>query len=918
MRVLRVGKRRANSLVRASHLDVRKATRISLTAQAIGFVRQVFLYSAIGLAASAIAATVTTVEAAAEEDARPLDPKKVKFFEEKIRPVLVDRCHACHSQTAGKSKGELLVDSRDGLRRGGESGPALIPGDASKSLLIRLLKTTDRDEGMPPKGAGERLNDATIRDFETWINDGAVDPRDMVTRVAKTYDTSKALEWWAFQPIKQVAPPPSRAGEWARTEIDRFIERGWAERGLRPVGDASGLQLLRRLRFDLTGLPPTEAEVSEFTAAGSDSRRRSALLEATVDRLLASPQYGEKWGRHWLDVARFAESSGKDVNVVFPHAWRYRDYVIEAFNEDLPFDRFLAQQLAGDLLPARDERERARNVIATGFLALGPKSLNDMNPRQFAVDQADEQIDATTQAFLALTVACARCHDHRFDPVSQRDYTALAGIFLSTDTRFGTAGGVQGRNQSSLVELPAAIGLPVVAPSMSPRELADKRRRLEQLQQEARSALGQRAGGRTPTDGLTNFDVVRIITQSKQLETELSLVNADGSAKPVAMGVVDRPSQPPQQPRGPGRQPGRQPGQPPGRARTSGFEQLGDSPLFGRGDLRNEGERVPRGTPGLLVAGYHGTDPSDRFRAAAPGTSGRRELSEALTSTDNPLVARVIVNRVWSWLFGRGIVSSVDNFGATGALPSDPELLDYLALRFRNDGWSIKRLVRSIVVSRAYQLATTHDEANFAADPENAGVWRHAPRRLEAEELHDALLAVAGRLNEQRPIGSLVGRVYDGPIGGERRMALTEEQISRASHRHRALYLPLTRNVQPDLLAVFDQPDAATVRGQRDATNVPSQALFLLNGQFVEEQAEALADQLTSKFAGSDAGARFDDRLKAAFIRTLGREPRASETAAARRLLEAVMHSGESRRASETWKSVVRGLMSSAEFRTVD
>ncbi len=841
---------------------------------------------------------MTNAAARAEEKAAA---EQLAFFESKIRPVLVAKCYACHSAEAKEVQGGLLLDTRAGIRRGGDSGAAVVPGDGRKSLLLTAIRYSSRDLEMPPRDSGGKLPEQVIRDFETWISAGAADPRDGAAKTVAKYDTSNAKSWWSFQPLREAPIPRPKNAAWAVRDLDRFVLAKLEEKSLRPVEDASPLTLLRRLHFDLTGLPPTANEIVAFMHDWEKGMPQ-AVIEATVDRLLASPEYGERWGRRWLDVARYAESSGKDVNVVFPHAWRYRDYVIQAFQNDVPFDRFLLEQLAGDLLPARSDAERARQLTATGFLAIGAKSLNETNARQFAVDLADEQIDATSQAFLGLTVACARCHDHRFDPISQRDYTALAGIFLSSETRFGTPGGVQGRNQSTLVELPAAAKLPIVAVGISAAERSRKQEQLDRLRQQQRTALAARANGKNATDGLTNFDVVRIITQAKQLETELSVLYDDGSPKPLTMGVAEKPVTVPRM-RGPGgpRGPGGGQG---GRQASSGFEQLRDSPLFARGNLENAGETVKRGVPTIV-------SPTS---AAIPATaSGRRELAESLISADNRLTSRVIVNRVWHWLFGRGLVASVDNFGTTGGTPSHAELLDTLTVRFMRDGWSIKRLVREIATSHAYRLAASHDETNFTADPENQWLWRHSPRRLEAEELRDSMLAIAERLQRRPPTASLIGRAVDGPIGGERRMALTEAAIAQADHDFRSIYLPIARNVQPDLLATFDLPDAAAVQGARNATNVPSQALFLLNSEFVERLSRSTAEKMLQASPGSKANDKFDERLNRVWAKALGRPPSTNEATAARRLLE--------RHATDpvaAWSSVVRGLFASAEFRFVD
>ncbi len=690
--------------------------------------------------------------------------------------------------------------------------------------------------------------------------------------------TAHADDWWAFQPLKKVNVPQPKNAAWAKTDIDRFILVALEAKGLKPVGDADSLTLLRRLSFDLTGLPPS-----------------SEKLEAsTVDTLLASPRFGERWGRHWLDVARYAESSGRDENVTFPNAWRYRDYVIAAFNADRPYDRFVQEQIAGDLLPARDSRERAQNLIATGFLAVGTKSLNETNPRQFAVDLADEQISAVGEAILGMTFGCARCHDHKFDPVSQRDYTALAGIFLSTDTRYGTPGGVQGRNLGALIELPADIGLPVVAKPMPPDERERKLARNEELRGELRRILADRAPDNpnrmSSTSGMSAFDVVRIFTQSAQLDAERANFDASGQPKTLAMGVLEKPLTAPT--RGP-----RQGAPNPGRGRrTSGFEIIADAPLFSRGDIGKQGDAVPRALPALL-----GLTP-----AIPANSSGRLELAQWLTSPQNPLAARVIVNRVWHWLFGRGLVASVDNFGTTGDAPSHPELLDYLAAKFIADSWSVKKLIREIVLSRTYQLAATNDAAALAADPDNTLLWRHSPRRLDAESIRDAMLSASGAL-DLTPSVSLIARAGDGPIGGPRNRAITEEEVAKAGSDARSLYLPIARNVPPELLAVFDFPDGATVRGAREVTGVPTQSLFLMNSDFVEKQSRRLAERVLA------AHADFEGRFALACRLIFNRPPDATEQQAARMLLSRLP--GDEKAA---WTSLARGLFSSAAFRFVN
>ncbi len=382
---------------------------------------------------------------------------QLAFFEKSIRPVLVKECFSCHAKTAPAIKGGLKLDTREDLLKGGKTGPVVIPGNPDDSRLIQLLRHARGDVKMPPK---KKLDDAVIADFATWVAMGVPYPRDGVAGSGKyTIDLEKGRQFWSFQPPKQAGPPVVKDVAWPRNDIDRYLLAELESKGLVPVADADPRTLLRRLSFDLIGLPPAPEEVEQFVKDYATDPE--AALGSVVDRLLASPRFGERWGRHWLDVARFAESSGRANNFAYPHAWRYRDYVIASFNADKPFDQFIREQLAGDLLPARNDAQKTELLIATGFLAIGPKTHNERNPRQFQMDLADEQIDAMSQAFLGLTIACARCHDHKFDPIPQRDYYALAGIFRSTDTCYGTVRLLQNNQPASLVNLPREGGATV-------------------------------------------------------------------------------------------------------------------------------------------------------------------------------------------------------------------------------------------------------------------------------------------------------------------------------------------------------------------------------------------------------------------------------------------------------------------------
>ena len=810
--------------------------------------------------------------------------EQLDFFETRIRPVLADKCYSCHSAEAGKSKGDLWLDTRENIRKGGEKGPAVVPGDLEKSLLIQAIRYTDEDTAMPPKNKGGKLPDSVIADFEKWVRFGAPDPREGAAVKSSLYDPEAAKSWWAYQPVLNPTIPEPKQREWAHNDIDKFILSSLEAAGLTPVPDADANSLLRRVYLDLAGLPPPPEAVKKFNADPD--------IEAVVDSLVATRQFAERWGRHWLDVARYAESTGRDVNVTMPEAWRYRDYVIDSIHADKPFDQFIREQIAGDLLPDSGDADRAEKLIATGFLAIGAKALNETDPRQFAVDLADEQIDAVSQAFLGQTISCARCHDHKFDPISQRDYTALAGIFLSTETRFGTPGGVQGRNASTLIEVPESAGIPVLDRRMDPDVWQQKKARYDSLIAQRDAALAERAPNarmqeNSGTSKLTSFDIVRIITSAKQIEIDLATFHPDGSLKPRIMGVLDRPTTAPAR-----RGPGGGGGGPGGRGRrSSGFETIADSPFFHRGRIEKEDGSVPRGLPEFLSHGASFDAPAD--------SSGRLQLAEWIASAENTLTSRVIVNRVWHWLFGAGLVASVDNFGSSGAEPSHPELLDHLAHRFTAEGWSLKKLIREIVLSRTYQLATQHDAANFAADPDNALRWRMSSRRLDAETMRDTMLAASGALDPSAQIGSLIGRAGDGPISGERFHVLKEETIAQSGGNFRSIYLPIARSVQPETLAVFDFTDPTGVLGARESTIMPTQALYLMNSDFVHTQAETMARRVMAESS-------FEARFRLACLLAYGREPYGDEIAAAQKLAGTDLAS---------WTSICRALFASAEFR---
>lgn len=707
--------------------------------------------------------------------------EQIEFFESKIRPVLIKACYECHSAQASKVKGGLYLDSRAGLLQGGDNGPAIVAGDPAKSLLIKALRYQD-EMAMPPKDKGGKLPANIIADFEQWVKMGAPDPRTTDTTSWKKLTLEDAKTFWSFKPMQKHPAPANKDAAWAKSDVDRFIRAGLEAKGVQPVGDADRLTLLRRVTFDLAGLPPTPEEIDAFILDKSPD-----AFEKVVDRLLASKHFGERWGRYWLDVARYAESNGNADNTPFPHAWRYRDYVIKSFNDDKPYNRFVTEQVAGDMLPSKSPAERDELLVATGFLALTSKPRAQNNP-DYRMDLVSDQLDVTIRGVLGMTIMCARCHDHKFDPISTRDYYSLAGIFNSAQMLYGA--GVKG-------------------------------------------AKGGGDGG-------------------------LHALNNGGQAMGVKEGV-----------------------------------KVGDAPICIRGDSTKKGDVVPRGF--LTVALTPNTKPVDKNK------SGRLELAAWLTQPDNPLTSRVIVNRVWQHLFGQGLSRVVDNFGLHGEPPTHPELLDNLALKFQEDGWSIKKLVRSLILTRTYQLGSNHDVANYKTDPDNRLWWRLPSKRLDAEAIRDSMLAVSGKINLSKPESLVTAAV----------VAKKKKQPAPiAESTYRSIYLPIIRNNLPESLAIFDVADPSLIIGQRDVTTVPAQALYLMNSPFVLEQSKGFADRVLY-WKDLDEGGRVDFAIRLAY----GRTATTAERERVLRYLDETQKAGNSRQ--QAWLSFCQTLLASAEFRYV-
>lgn len=869
----------------------------------------------------------------------------VAFFEAKIRPVLIGQCYQCHAADT-KQRGSLRLDSKASVLQGGDNGPALVPGKPDESLLIKALR--HQGPQMPPK---KKLEGAVIADFVKWIEMGAPDPRDEKSATPVAIDFDKARQFWSFQPPRLPQLPKVQNGSWPRTGIDHFILARLEAEKLRPVGPAAKRELIRRATFDLLGLPPTPEEVEAFIQDQSPD-----AFARVIDRLLKSPHYGERWGRHWLDVARFAEDQAHTFGVK-PNtsAYRYRDWVIAAFNDDMPYDRFIKLQIAADLMLS-DDAERVQHLPALGFFGLGAQYYKDNSEILKALaDELDERVDTLSRGLLGLTVACARCHDHKFDPIPTQDYYSLAGVFQScklTDLPLATSGEVQkyqenlrlareaedklkafvrvekgacneqqageiarymqavrkfqerrvndpkwsARDQAKAEGLDAGAldrwikfldGNPKVAALEAWRQLpkTPAPAQSEQVvltaaqsfQQHVQAVMAQRSKGNLDKEkndllqtlfgdkglfSLTDDDVkARLPAEKKQqmeqMQQEATRLRKEAPEKMDARFAI---------------------------AHAMGEGTPGDMKVYQRGNPRQQGEVAPRRFLRVLA----GDDPP-RFTQG----SGRRELAEAIASRNNPLTARVIVNRVWHWHFGRGIVGTPSNFGSLGERPTHPELLDYLTCRFIDSGWSLKRLHRDIMLSATYQLNSADDARNREVDGDNRLLWRMNRQRLDVESWRDALLSISGKLD----------RTLGGPT----------TDLGSAANQRRTVYGKVSRHDLNGLLRLFDFPDANITAEKRTETTVPQQQLFVLNSPFVVEQARALAARVQTE-AASDA-----ERIGRAYALAYGRPPSDRETQAVLGYLSAADATDDQPLNKLTrWERFAQVLLASNEFLYVD
>ena len=877
-----------------------------------------------------------------------------ELFEKNARPLFADKCQGCHN--ANLKSGGIDFSSPEGIRQAAANGVFGAPSDPDKSALLQALGYEARVK-MPPQGKLPAESIAAIRE---WLAAGAALPAAPAGTSAETSSTGLRpvairgvitdadKKFWAFKPIAKPEPPAVDKKDWNGSAIDRFVLANLEKNGMQPAGPASKLTLIRRATFDLTGLPPTEKEIADFLADKS-----AGAFEKVVDRLLASPRYGERWGRQWLDVMRYADSTGSDEDHRYPHAWRYRDYVVKAFNDDMPYNEFVRQQLAGDILAAKPGSGVGyEGIVATGFLALGKKALAQKDLPLKRYDVVDDQIDVTAKAFMGLTVTCARCHDHKFDPIATKDYYSMAAIFASTlsyekgqdgdpvQTPLAAPGEFEAfkkqwsgylaidRNIAKIIDFDqeakkerdgqeAKIAENMLAPTgkwvaylkdgtrpeltlwraatPATREKVAKeyqetfRRSAYQYDQDlswwkgARGSYpnaGKVAGPRPEVDPKqhpffyaawldpkgplyrSQEDQIATLKPEQQTELRKLLAQSEEAEKtlptkeiPMAAAVKEGPTM--------------------------------DQKVFLRGDYHNLGDPVERTEPAIL-----------RINAPAPPVttaSGRLELADWIVDPRNPLPARVMANRIWQGHFGDGIVRTPDNFGKLGDRPSNPELLDYLATTFVENGWSIKKMQRLIMLSKTYQMSAEYDEATKLKDPEDR-LLSHFPRqRLSIEEIRDAFLAIGGDLD------LTMGGTLDPGVGTDGETSASRISMNPESTNRRSIYLPLRRSNLPALYMLFDFGDATSPEGHRNPTTVATQALFVMNSPMVIREAQALADRIRKQNKKDSA------RIEEAYLSILNRNPDPTEIDKG---LSYIHTLGE----AKGWQSFCHALMASNEF----
>jgi hypothetical protein len=792
---------------------------------------------------------------AAEPDKKPapekqFTPEEIAFFEKEVAPILQASCVRCHGGANERVRGGLRLTSREAVLKGGDDGPAAVPGKPGESLLIGMVNyknVVDRAAGMPPK---EKLPAEEIEALTRWVRMGLPwTPGKVLTakdRPKGGVVTDESKNYWCYRPVKPPAVPAVKDRAWVRNPIDAFLLAKIEAKGLAPAAPADRVALCRRACYDLTGLPPTPEQVDAFV-----SDRSPAAWEKLIGKLLDSPQYGEQWGRHWLDVVRFAETNGYERDGPKPYAWRFRDYVIKSFNDDKPYDQFVREQLAGDEMAGYNPDA----VIATGYYRLGLWDDEPADPQQARFDELDDFVTTTAQGFLGMTMNCARCHDHKRDPIPQADYYRLLAFFADVPRYDGNR---DTRSAVALTDITPPDRRAAYEDDFSKRdarkaELTAALRRIEDEAIKKLPAEDQRAA-----EGPERPQVLRKIkplltaeqaADHARLRQELASLRAvpEPPGRTLALSVNHCPLSPP------------------------------DTFVMARGNPHAPGAKVEPGFPTVL--GF----PAPTIPKPEKGakSSGRRTvLADWVASRDNPLTARVLVNRLWQHHFGRGLVPTPNDFGKLGEPPTHPELLDWLADDFMKGGWRVKRLHKLIMMSSAYQMSskapltpTLSPEGRgqgegLKLDPANALWWRFPMRRLTAEEVRDSILAASGRLNLKAGGPGVFPKIPKEVLAGQSRPGEGWEQSPPDEAARRSVYVHVKRSLLVPILSHHDQADTDSSCPVRYTTTVPTQALGMLNGEFTNEQAAAFAERLR-KEAPDDVAAQ----VRRAVRLTTGRQP---------------------------------------------
>ena len=769
-----------------------------------------------------------TANADSDAAAKNANREAVNDFETHVRPLIVKHCAECH--TGPKSKGGLQIESRQALIIGGESGPAIVPGKPADSLLIEAIKYENLE--MPPT---RRLSKREVGVFENWIKQGAVWPgtedKALTPRKPGLEITDEDRAFWSFKPIGNPVPPEViQSSQYDTNPIDAFVLAQLHAKGLKLSQPATKRELIRRVYFDLIGLPPTPEEVERFLR--NDSPSAYAKL---VDELLDRPQYGERWGRHWLDLVRFAQSNGYERDDEKPEAWRYRDYVVKAFNDDMPYNQFIREQLAGDEI----DEVSSNTIIATGYYRIGVWDDEPDDKKQAVLDELDDILRTTSETFLGLTIGCARCHDHKFDPIPQADYYRLLS-FVRNVTPFG-----RNKSQTHWELNPDAVYAPV-ATLKELQSWHDKRKQLQSRIDE----LGRDRKAEKNKE------------RAAKLDAEIKSLQKQHDARPFANALAVREPN----------------------------ANVPETKLLIRGSHLTPGPAVEpaflsvlgRETPNIVPVGSKGstTSPMRSLLAEAgikPTSGRRRALAEWIASPTNPLTPRVVVNRIWYYHFGQGLVPTPNDFGRTGLPPSHPQLLDWLARKLLDGGWRMKPLHRAIVLSRTYQQSSHFSESNPGAqsDPGNRLLWRQNMRRIDAEAIRDSILAVSGRLNLEMGGRGFFPALSASVLSSQSRPGRGWGKSDERQRSRRSVYAFVKRTLGIPFLETFDFPVPDKPEPKRQTTTIAPQALILLNSEFMDQQSRALADRLLREHPGS-----IDRQINGAYRLAFSRKPLAGEVAA--------------------------------------